>query len=179
MFWAVGSGVFCERWHLWRSSDVDGTGVWVYQDCMRSRCDVNDLPSICIACNYMKLELSLVFFCNTFCACIRRANNIGVGLVCQATFWLRWSRPPFIFKFLNIEHHHDELPAASPSYLARTPAMKRSRLRLFGDGHRYSLISNQHGTSEAKPWRRKHSALFIVLVALAGFAVVMISRYAC
>jgi hypothetical protein len=58
--------------------------------------------------------------------------------------------------------------------------MKTSRLRLFGgDRHKYTLLDNQNGTSEleARLWRRKHSLLFLVLVALAGFAVVLISRY--
>jgi hypothetical protein len=56
-----------------------------------------------------------------------------------------------------------------------------SRLRLFGgDGHKYTLLGHQHGASasEASLWKRKHSVLVLMLVALAGFAVVVISRYA-
>ena len=55
------------------------------------------------------------------------------------------------------------------------------RPRLFGgDGHKYTLVGGQHGASAVQEslWRKKHSVLVLMLVALAGFAVVIISRYA-
>ena len=50
---------------------------------------------------------------------------------------------------------------------------------LGGNGPKYTLVSNQKSRPEleAQLWRRKHSALFIVLVALVGLTIVVVSRY--
>ena len=57
--------------------------------------------------------------------------------------------------------------------------MKASRRRWFGDGHKYTLLGGYNGVStlEADLWRRKHSVLLIMLIALAGLAFVFISGY--
>lgn len=55
--------------------------------------------------------------------------------------------------------------------------MKASRRRLFGDGHKYTLLGTRNGVSgiDDALWRRKHSILFIMLIALGGLAFVFIS----
>jgi hypothetical protein len=57
--------------------------------------------------------------------------------------------------------------------------MKVSRRRWLGDGHKYTLLDGYNGVStfEADVWRRKHSILLIMLIALAGLAFVFISGY--
>ena len=57
--------------------------------------------------------------------------------------------------------------------------MKASRRRWLGDGHKYTLLDGHNGVSklEADLWRKKHSILLIMLIALAGLAFVFIYGY--
>ena len=57
--------------------------------------------------------------------------------------------------------------------------MNAFRRRVIGDGHRYTLLGTHNGSSKAEEhlWRRKHYALLLVLIALAGLAAVFVSRY--
>lgn len=58
--------------------------------------------------------------------------------------------------------------------------MRPSRPRLFGgDGHKYTLLGSQNGGSaiDAGLERKKHSVLLIMLITLAGLAIVLISGY--
>ena len=58
--------------------------------------------------------------------------------------------------------------------------MEALRFRLFGsDGHKYAPLGGHNGRSQLQErlWRRKHFVLLVMLVALAGFAAVIISRY--
>ena len=54
--------------------------------------------------------------------------------------------------------------------------MNAFRRRLFGHGHKYALLGQRNGSPEASLWTRKHLTLVIMLVALGGFAAVVVSR---
>lgn len=51
----------------------------------------------------------------------------------------------------------------------------RRRL-LGGDGYKYALIGG-HGDAQSDLWRRKHSVLIIMLLALAGLVGVFVLGY--